>query len=203
VTGTTEVALVVAGVGLAGTVAAPFVNAWLQRRNARRAAHEPAVAAARVIQRELEVIHGEAEQAVEQGVDEIEFPTAAWDANHLAVAARLSPEEFLVLERYYNIVRHGSVAGVLTLYNVAHPSISWLAEGKRNQVKPRRIDTSLAPRNMELPCVCGHSFGHHDWRAVRRRVRLTKRHAKFKDVGLDCKVCDCERFRGVGRLHYA
>lgn len=200
--GTTQTALIVAGIGLVGTAAAvPVVNAWLQRRNARRAAHEPAVGAARLIKREMEQIHSEAQRAFE--ADRVtSFSSSEWDQHKVAVASRLSQEELLVLDRFYATVKAGAVTAILALYSTASQAISWLARGESNAIKPRKTEISLAPANMDLPCRCGHIFGHHGWRAVRRRVRLRRRHAKFKDVGFECKRCDCRRFRGVGRLQY-
>jgi hypothetical protein len=67
-----------------------------------------------------------------------------------------------------------------------------LARGESNAIKPRKTEISLAPANMDLPCRCGHIFGHHGWRAVRRRVRLRRRHAKFKDVALSAGAATAE-----------
>jgi hypothetical protein len=201
--GTTQTALIVAGIGLAGTViAAPFVNAWLQRRNARRASHEPAAGAAKLILREMEQGYIEAQTAFERNVGTCPLPSSEWDAHKAAVATRLTSEELLVLDRYYAMVKLGAVSGVLATHSLATQAIAWLARGDVNVTKPRTTESALAPLNMDLPCECGHIFGHHGWRAVRRRIRLTRRYAKFKDVGFECHRCDCQKFRGVGRLHY-
>jgi hypothetical protein len=104
--GTTQIALIVAVIGLAGTVvAAPFVNAWLQRRNARRASHEPAAGAAKLILREMEQGYVEAQGAFERGVGTCPLPSSEWDAHKAVVATRLTSEELLVLDRYYSTVR--------------------------------------------------------------------------------------------------
>lgn len=201
-TGTTEVALIVVGIGAVATaIGAPLANARLQRRNARRAAHEPAVAAARLIERELDAIRNMAEWALEHG-EEVELPTAAWNEHKVAVAGRLAREEVMVLERYYAIVAHGPSAGVMALHSLASDAIRWLAIGERHQVKPRKIERSLAPQNMDLPCECGHIFGHHGWRAVRRRIRIRHFGAKYIDRSFECKRCDCTKFRGMGKLRY-
>lgn len=201
--GTTQVALAAVVLTFVGAVIVALLNARFQRQNARRAAHEPAVTAARLIKREMDQINAEAHTRLEEGHPSGEFPTAAWDQHKAAAASRLSEEELLVLDRFYAVVRGGSAAGVAALHSLASQAITWLARGESNVIKPRKTETSLAPRNMDLPCRCGHIFGHHGWRAVRRRVRLRKRHAKFKDVGFECKRCTCEKFRGVGRLDYA
>lgn len=167
-----------------------------------RAAHGPAVAAARLINREMEQNYVHAQTAFEAGHDEASFSTAAWDEHKAAVSGHLTEEELLVLDRYYALVKLGPTSGVLALYSTASQAIVWLARGSQNVTKPRKTETSLAPANMNLPCQCGHNFAHHGWRAVRRRVRIRNRHAKFKDVGFECKQCDCVRFRGVGRLDY-
>jgi hypothetical protein len=203
VSGTTQVALLVAGIGLIGTViAAPFVNAWLQRRNAQRASHAPAAGAARLIQREMEQAYVTAQDASERGEDEVPLPSEEWDQHKAAVASRITSDELLVLDRYYALVKLGAVPGVLAVHSMAMQAIAWLAKGDVNVTKPRKTEASLAPLNMDLPCKCGHIFGHDGWRAMPRRIRLTRRHAKFKDVGFECKRCDCEKFRGVGRLIY-
>lgn len=143
-----------------------------------------------------------AENALEQGLEGMTFSTSEWDQHKLAVSSRLSESELLVLDRYYAVARGGSIAGVLALYSLASQAIAWLAKGEHNVVKPRKTETSLAPANMDLPCRCGHIFGHHGWRAVRRRFRVTRRHAKYKDVGFECHRCDCPKFQGTGRLQY-
>ncbi len=196
-------ALTIAGIAFVGTVvAAPLVNARLQRRNTRRAAHEPAVAAARLILREIETGLATAQRAAEAGVTSCPLPHAAWDQHQAAVAARLSQEELLVLDTYYKGLRSGVAPLVLLTYPTVSSAIKWLADGDENAVKPRKTERSLAPANMDLACRCGHSFGHHGWRAVRRRVRLRRREAKYRDVGFECNACDCRRFRGVDRLKY-
>jgi len=65
------------------------------------------------------------------------------------------------------------------------------------------IPRVLAPRNMDLPCKCGHPFGAHRWHPVRRRIRIRLRDARYRDVAYECKACECEKFRGVGKLRYA
>lgn len=200
--GTTQLALVVVALTFGGALIVALLTARFQRRNARRAAHEPAVGAARLIKREMDQINADARALLEEGHADGDFPTAEWDQNKAAVASRLSEEELLVLDRFYAVARGGSAAGVAALHSTASQAVSWLARGKSNVVKPRKTEVSLAPANMDLPCRCGHIFGHHGWRAVRRRVRLRHRHAKFKDVGFECKRCTCKRFRGVGRLDY-
>jgi len=202
VTGTTA-ALVVAAIGVAVTaLVAPFVSARLQRRNARHAAHEPAVAAARLIQREMEAIHAAAERAQDQGLEHVSFPSSEWDKHKAAAAARLTPEELLVLDGFYQWVKVGAVPAIPVFFPMASQAISWLVRGDVDSITPRRTETSLAPLDMDLPCRCGHPFGHHGWRATRRRVRFTRRDAKYKDVGFECHRCECRKFRGVGRLHY-
>jgi hypothetical protein len=201
--GTTQIALIVAGIGLVGTViAAPFINAWLQMRNARRASHEPAVGAARLIQREMEHGHAIAQGAFEEGVAEMPLPSDEWDQHKAAAANRLTQAELLVLDSYYRAVKLGAVPFVLAVFPTAVQAIGWLARGDINVTRPRTTETTLAPMNMDLPCKCGHSFGHHGWRAVRRRFRVTRLDAKFKDVGFECTRCDCQKFRGIGRLNY-
>jgi hypothetical protein len=168
----------------------------------RRAAHEPAVAAARLIQREVEVIHSTAHSALAEGLDDVSLPSSEWDAHKAAAAARLSRAELLVLHSFYRPLNARAVPAIPALYSTAIQAISWLAHGESHTVKPRQTETSLAPMNMDLPCECGHIFGHHGWRAVRRHIRLVHRHARYKDVGFECKRCDCRKFQGVGRLHY-
>lgn len=156
----TQTALIVAGIGFAGTmIAAPFVNAWLQRRNARRAAHEPAVGAARLIKREMEQIHSEAQTAFAQGRESDSFPSSEWDQHKAKVASRLSQEELLVLDRFYAIAKAGAAPAILALYSTASQAISWLARGETSVIKPRKTEISLAPVNMDVPCRCGHIFG--------------------------------------------
>lgn len=200
--GTTQVALAAVALTFVGAVIVALLTARLQRRNTRRAAHEPAVGAARLIKREIDQIKADASTLLEEGREEGTFPTSAWDQHKAEVANRLSEEELLVLDRFYAVARGGSAAAVVALHSMASQAVSWLAAGKSNVIKPRKAESSLAPMNMDLPCQCGHIFGEHGWRAVRRRVRVRNRHAKFKDVGFECKRCSCRRFRGVGRLHY-
>ena len=200
--GTTQVALAVVALTFVGAVVVAVLTARLQGRNARRAAHEPAVGAARLIKREIDQINADAHGLLERGQHDGDFRTAEWDQNRAAVASRLSQEELLVVDRFYAVARGGSADGVALVHSTASQAISWLAVGTSNVLKPRKTETSLAPANMDLFCECGHIFGHHGWRAVRRRVRLRHRHAKYKDVGFECKRCDCQRFRGVGRLRY-
>jgi hypothetical protein len=202
----TEIALIAAGITVVGGVIAAVVGAVLTGkldwRNSRRAAHEPAVAAARLIKREMETIYADATLALERGLEEAPLPHAEWDAHKAAAAARLTPEELMVLDTFYRVVRHGALPGIPALYSTASQAINWLARGDVNTVKPRKTETSLAPMNMDLPCRCGHIFGDHGWRAEKRRIRFRHRHARYKDVGYECKGCDCKKFKGVGRLIY-
>jgi hypothetical protein len=202
-TGTTQVALLVAGIGVAGAVGGVLLNAHLQRRNARRAAHESAVAAARVIKREIEAAVGAAETALEHGAASVSVRTSAWEQNQTAVATRLAEEEHLVVERFYAVAATGEAALIVMVGNqLAIPAITWLAEGNKNVLSKRKIDTVLSPRNIELPCECGHAFNAHNMCTVRRWIRVRRRDARFKDKRLDCLECDCKKFRGVGDLDY-
>jgi hypothetical protein len=203
-TGTTQVALLIAGVGVAGTVGGVLLTSYLQRRTDRRAAHEPAVAAARLIKREIEQAVVTAETGLEDGVEAVSVATSAWDQHQAAIAGRLDQGELLVIERFYAVARTGVPTMIVMVgKQLALPAIHWLAEGKEHKVSERRMHTSLAPRNMDLPCECGHIFGHHGWRAVRRRVRIRHRHARYIDRGFECHRCSCPKFRGVGDLDYA
>lgn len=107
-----------------------------------------------------------------------------------------------MLERYYAGVKLVAVPMVLATNPLALQAISWLAEGKSNVTGPRRTERSLAPANMDLRCECGHVFGHHVWRSVRRRIRLRHRDARYRDVGFECTRCSCLKFKGVGSLNY-
>jgi hypothetical protein len=193
---------IVAGIGVGGSFAAALLSGRLDWRNLRRAAHEPAVAAARLIKREMETAYADASTALEMGTEGIRFSHGEWDAHKAAVAGRLSQEELMVLDTFYRGVRTEAPALVTALFPTAIQAINWLAQGESNTVKPRRTEVALAPVNMDLPCRCGHTFGHHGWRAERRRIRLRQRHAKYKDTGYDCKRCNCVKYRPVGRLLY-
>jgi len=188
---------------VAGLVGVAPLNSWLQRRNARRAAHEPAVGAARLIKREIEHAVGSAETAMEEGVQSVQVSTSAWEQNQTAVAARLAEAELMAVEGFYAVARTGEAALIALVGNqLALPSITWLAEGKENVLSDRKIDTVLSPRNIELPCECGHPFNAHTLRTVRRWIRVRRRDARFKDKRLKCLECGCEKFRGVGDLDY-
>jgi hypothetical protein len=150
----------------------------------------------------MEQAYVTAQDAFERGEDEVPLPSEEWDQHKASVASRITSAELLILDRYYAMVKLGVVSGVLATHSLATQAIGWLARGDVNVTRPRKTESSLAPRNMDLPCECGHIFGHHGWRAVRRRLRLTRRYATFKDVGFECHRCDCQKFRGVGRLHY-
>lgn len=202
VSGTTQVAVLVAAIGVLGVVIAALISASTQRRNARRTAHATAVGPARLVKRELEQAYATAEDALGRGEESTELESAEWDVHKAVLASQLSQEELLVLERCYAGVKLGAVPLVLATNPLALQAISWLAEGTTNVTRPRRTERSRAPANMDLRCECGHVFGHHVWRSVRRPVRVRHRDAEYRDVGFECTRCSCPRFKGVASLNY-
>jgi hypothetical protein len=190
--------------GIAATFIATLIGVWLSARLGyritRQAAHEPAVAAARMIVREMEVIRRRVDEARPNA--HVEMPHAAWSEYRVAVAARLTRDELMVMDAFYDAVRADAWPLVGALYPTARQAINWLAEGRRNSVKPRKTHRSLAPSNMAARCRCGHTFSEHGWAARRRLIRFPRPGAAFKDKGFECKVCDCPKFRATEPLRY-
>lgn len=78
----------------------------------------------------------------------------------------------------------------------------WLVKGQ-DYAMEGNIPQALPPVNMGAPCKCGHAFSAHVWRAVKRRIRIRQRHARYRDAGFECTICECQKFRGTSRLRYS
>lgn len=58
----------------------------------------------------------------------------------------------------------------------------------------RTGDRYAAAPSLRAPCKCGHAFGEHQWKTVKRRLRAHHRHVKRVDRAGACNECGCEKF---------